>query len=334
MEDVPAGELLLVLVGIELRRRIDDVQLGVGPEVVEHRARVVSPRSAPISTTRLAPMASRTGAMTTSQNGNMEVRSVSSRRRSQPDLSTGATALTIARHQARGQLIRCREAVRFLSDTMRRPSATTPPSRDHVRTLLVSVRRWWSRCWSAERGGRAEMPQCHRRRLDDHHRSRRSRARGSTRRGRRTVSFERPAPDDDADRPDGRPGCDARVGAGSRLPGPRTPTTSCRSRSSPNAGQVDAERSLLRAGRRLRVLLHPRAGAPVVPSGSARAGDPSAPGRCRAPRRRSSRAAAPTTRELLPGVRRATPTWRPTTSSCTGTSGRASTWSSTGAGAG
>ena len=38
MEDVAAGELLLVLGGVELRHRVDDVQLGVGAEPLEHEA--------------------------------------------------------------------------------------------------------------------------------------------------------------------------------------------------------------------------------------------------------------------------------------------------------
>ena len=37
VEDVPAGELLLVLGGVELGHGVDHVQLGVGPEPLEHQ---------------------------------------------------------------------------------------------------------------------------------------------------------------------------------------------------------------------------------------------------------------------------------------------------------
>ena len=44
VEDVAAGERGLVLGGVELRQRVDDVQLAVGPEPVQHLHRGLAPQ--------------------------------------------------------------------------------------------------------------------------------------------------------------------------------------------------------------------------------------------------------------------------------------------------
>jgi hypothetical protein len=46
MEDVAAGERLLVLGGVELGNRVDDVQFDVGSEALEHLARGLAPQRA------------------------------------------------------------------------------------------------------------------------------------------------------------------------------------------------------------------------------------------------------------------------------------------------
>ena len=68
VEEVAAGEAALVLGGVELRHRVDHVELRLRAERSSILT-VVSPRSAPISTTRRAPAASRIGAITMSQSG-------------------------------------------------------------------------------------------------------------------------------------------------------------------------------------------------------------------------------------------------------------------------
>ena len=46
VEHVLAAEALLVLVRIEVRDRVDHVQLDVGPEAIEHQLRVLAPQRA------------------------------------------------------------------------------------------------------------------------------------------------------------------------------------------------------------------------------------------------------------------------------------------------
>ena len=114
VERVPAGEPLLVFGGIECGRRIDDVQLRVGAEAIEHEHRRLAAERADLDDTLGAD-----GVEGRSDDdlpeGVHESAQVSSRRRSQPDGSIGATALTIARHQVPGNL-----------SAAERPSASCP----------------------------------------------------------------------------------------------------------------------------------------------------------------------------------------------------------------
>ena len=71
VEDVAPGELLLVLGRVELRHRVDDVQLGVGPEPLEHQRRRLTAERADLDDAARARAACSTGQTTRSQNGYM-----------------------------------------------------------------------------------------------------------------------------------------------------------------------------------------------------------------------------------------------------------------------
>ena len=74
VEVVAAGERPLVLGRVEVGHRVDDVQLGLGAEVVEHPHRGLAPQGADLDDALRAPAAWSSGAMATSHSGNMVVR--------------------------------------------------------------------------------------------------------------------------------------------------------------------------------------------------------------------------------------------------------------------